>query len=118
MTLTPLRHFRDGALAHEERVHRIVGRRRMRVEDTRQVRLRIEIDAQRAHPALRDAGKEVERGRRLAYAALLIENRDHRHQSASLQQALHSASSGLADPFAPLRRGKNAIMDGPCSRSR
>ena len=78
---------RQRPLAHEERIHRIVGQPRMRAEYARQVRLRVEVDAERALLALRDAGKQVQCRRRLADAAFLIEYRDDRHRRI-LQDAL------------------------------
>src|SRR5690348_16736149 len=52
------------------------------------MRLRIEIDAEGALPALRDAGEKVERGRRLADAALLVEYRDDGHDGLPVYRTL------------------------------
>ena len=69
----------ERASAHEKTADRILGEPRLQPEDVRQMRLRIEIDAERPVAALRDRREEIERGRRLADAALLIEHSDHAH---------------------------------------
>ncbi len=77
--LRDLRDVGERPLADEEAVHGVVGVTLARAEDVRQVGLRIEVDAERPLPALRDRGEQVERGRGLADAALLVEHRDDRH---------------------------------------
>jgi hypothetical protein len=59
----------------------------MRVEYAGQMRLGIEVDAERARATLRDPGKKIERGRCLADTTFLVEDRDDRHRE-SLQDAL------------------------------
>ncbi len=77
--LRDLRDVGERPLAHEEAVHRVVGVTLARAEHVRQMGLRIEVDAQRPLPALRDRSEQVEGGRGLADAALLVEHRDDRH---------------------------------------
>src|SRR6266567_9111363 len=53
------------------------------------MRLRIEIDAERANSALRDPGEQVQRGGGLADATLLVEYRDDRHRTSLQEQFAH-----------------------------
>ena len=69
----------SAALPHEEAVHGVVGEPRLHAEDMRKMALRIEVDAQRPRLALGDGGEQVECGRGLADAALLVEDCDDRH---------------------------------------
>ena len=63
------------------------------------MRLRIEVDAERPLFALRNAGKQVQRGRRLADAALLVEYRNDGHRR-SLQDALtHDGDDDLRENY-------------------
>jgi len=55
-----LGHLAQRALTHEERINRLVGQSRADAEDARQMRLRIQVDAQRPLFALRDAGQKVQ----------------------------------------------------------
>ena len=82
----------------------------MRVEHARQVRLRVEIDAERPLPALRDPGEKVETGRGLADAAFLVEDRDDRHEP-SLQ------APRPRNPGAGRRRGRSAIIRASMNRA-
>jgi hypothetical protein len=70
---------RTGPLADKERIDRIVGEPRVHAEHARQVRLRVEVDAERSLAALGDSGQQIESRGGLADAALLIEDRDDRH---------------------------------------
>src|SRR5262249_4275702 len=76
-------------VAHRHALAQHVDRARMSVrvaaERERRVRLRVEIDEQHTFAARRERTGEVDGGRRLATAALLIDEREHVH--ADLQQA-------------------------------
>ncbi len=78
-TLRELCDVREPALPHEEAVQGVVGEPGLHAEDMRKMALRIEVDAQRPRLALGDGGEQVECGRGLADAALLVEDCDDRH---------------------------------------
>src|SRR5665213_2353831 len=66
-------------LADEKAVDRVLGKTRLHAEYVRQVRLRVEVDAQWPCAAQRDGRQQVERSGRLADATFLVEYRDDRH---------------------------------------
>src|ERR1043166_5738736 len=116
-----LRDLFEAPLAHEKRVHRILGERDGRAEDGGQMRLRIEVDAERTQASLRNARQETRRDRRLACSARLIEARDHRNPlkliapaSRSCAQTLpRMAREPLSNTWIAVGHRKSAIISGP-----
>ena len=88
----------SGVWLQEEAAERFLGVPRPGAEHVRQVALRIEVDGERALPALRDRRQQVERSRRLADAALLVEHCNDGHRPRIAQRALRG------EPFASLVR--------------
>ena len=70
-------HLADRGAVHEHVEHRPLDRVRVHPLRHRQVSLRVEVDAEHAHPLLGQRDAQVERRRRLGDAALLVREGDH-----------------------------------------
>src|SRR5208283_3096449 len=69
---------------------------RMRVEDAGKMRLRVEINTKRPLSALCDASEQIQGGRCLADAALLVEYRNDRHNRPLVYRTLLRAGARRA----------------------
>ena len=87
-----LRNIGELASAHEKAVDRILRKPRLQSEDVRQVRLRVEIDAEGPPAAPGDRREQIERRGRLADAALLIEDPDHAHDGEDTRERIRVKS--------------------------
>ena len=103
---------RPGDLGDRRTVEQVVARRPVRLlaQTGRGVRLRVEIDEQRPLARLGEAGGEIDGGRRLADAALLVRDRvDGAGHGASLETG-SDYSRAVRDPAPPYRdEGPHAL---------
>ena len=78
-------HLLDRQLVDEDVVHRAVDLVGVQALAHRQVALRVQVDAEDSHPLLFQGDGQVQGGRRLRHAALLVGECDHPYQGRSFR---------------------------------